>query len=98
MRLVSSIFVGLALSSALSSAGADAGEGHDPIAVVEHIFATSDLDGSGTLSRVEYAHAHLERFGVSFDQCDADGDGEVTLPEYLDVYLRFHPSPDRRKI
>jgi hypothetical protein len=66
--------------------------------VVEHIFAMADRDDSGALSRDEYAEARLERFGVGFDDCDADGDGETTLTEYLDVYLRFHPSTDRSKI
>jgi hypothetical protein len=85
-------------AAALTAAGAHAQAHRDPIAVVEHIFATADTDGSGTLSRVEYAHANLRRFGVSFDDCDADRDGETSMSEYLDVYLRFHPSADRSKI
>ncbi|HKJ23782.1 MAG TPA: hypothetical protein VKB65_03105 [Myxococcota bacterium] len=87
-----------AVAAALAPAGARAGERHDPIAVVEHIFEVADADHSGGLSRAEYAAAGLARFGVGFDACDADGDGETSLSEYLDVYLRFHPSADRRKI
>jgi hypothetical protein len=95
MRLAS---LALLVVAGLAATGARAQTHRDPIAVVEHIFATADTDGSGTLSRVEYAHANLRRFGVSFDDCDADRDGETSMSEYLDVYLRFHPSADRSKI
>lgn len=87
-----------AFGSLLLAGPAPAGGGHDPIAVVEHIFEQADADGSGTVSRVEYANARLERFGVTFEACDANADGETSWSEYLDVYLRHHPSPERSRI
>jgi hypothetical protein len=68
--------------------------GHDAISVVKHIFEMADKDGSGTLTRAEYREAKLQRYGVSFDDCDADADGETSLAEYLDLYERLHPADD----
>ncbi len=88
----------LAISGAMAlclAGPALAGDGHDAYRVVQHIFDVSDTDRSGSLSRAEYTAAGLQRFGVSFDECDADGDGETTLAEYLAVYDRHHPSEDR---
>lgn len=65
--------------------------GKDPIATVEHIFEMADSDRSGWLSPAEYAEARLESFGVSFAECDANGDGRTTLYEYLQLYVRHHP-------
>ena len=73
-----------------------AGEGYDAQAVVRHIFEVSDTDDSGALSPEEYAAAGLERFGVTFEDCDADGDGETTFAEYLALYDRHHQGGDRR--
>ena len=66
------------------------GAGWDGHAVVTHIFEMADQDGSGTLSPSEYDAARLERYGVSFTDCDANGNGETTLEEYLDLYDRHH--------
>ncbi|MDJ0852502.1 MAG: hypothetical protein QNK04_29370 [Myxococcota bacterium] len=74
---------------------AGAGEGHDPRFVVEHIFDVADQDQSQTLSSEEYAAAGLERYGVSFEETDANGDGETSLDEYLELYERHHPGDAR---
>ena len=88
----------LALASIVATAFlADAslsGEGVDHRSVVRHIFDVADTDGSGTLTPEEYTASELDRYGVSFEQCDADGDGETSLAEYLDLYDRHHPDPD----
>ena len=68
---------------------------HDAISIVKHIFEMADKDGSGTLTRAEYREARLQRYGVSFDDCDADADGETSLAEYLELYERHHPDEDR---
>jgi len=68
-----------------------AGEGAHPLAVVQKIFDTADVDGSGTLTAAEYRAAALQDFGVSFAQSDLDGDGETTLEEYLELYVAHHP-------
>ncbi len=79
---------------ALSSA-ALAGDGHDPRAVVQHIFDVADADGDGVLTSSEYESAGLERFGVSFDESDGNGDGMTTLDEYVELYVKHHPTqPD----
>jgi len=97
MRLTALAFSGIA-AVLLAASPALAEEGRDPIAVVEHIFEMADADGSGTLTPEEYYDAKLQRYGVTFEACDLDADGETSLSEYLDVYLRFHPSTDRSKI
>jgi hypothetical protein len=84
------------VAAAVLAAPAPADHHRDPHAVVAHIFATADTDRSGTLSRAEYDAADLQRFGgITFDQCDADADGETSLAEYLAVYDRFHPRGDQ---
>ena len=52
----------------------------------------SDTDGNGSLSRVEYEEAGLERYGVSFDEYDANGDGETSFDEYIALYEKHHPA------
>lgn len=89
----------LALFGSAAAAGpAVAGETYDPRSVVEHIFAMADQDRSGSLSPAEYAAARLERYGVAFEECDADADGETTVAEYLAVYDRHHPAGGRRDL
>ena len=73
-----------------------AGGGHDATAVVEHIFDVADQDGDGVLSDAEYADAGLEQFGLTFDDCDANGDGYTSLDEYLALYRAHHPAHDER--
>ncbi len=84
-------------AGALSTASL-AGEGYHAQQVVEHIFDVADQDQSGTLSSAEYAEAGLERYGVSFDETDTDGNGETSLEEYLELYERHHPAEDRAGI
>jgi hypothetical protein len=74
---------------------APAGGGEDAFSVVQHIFDMADKDSSGTLTRAEYRDAGLQRYGVSFDECDANADGETSMPEYLALYVRHHPAADR---
>ncbi len=81
----------------LSTAGL-AGESYHGRQVVEHIFDVADQDQSGTLTSVEYAEAGLERYGVSFDESDTDGNGETSLEEYLELYERHHPGEDQAGI
>ena len=89
------LFLAILFASALLATGAAAGSGKDGRAVVEHIFEVADTDKSGALSREEYAKAGLERFGVSFEQCDANQDGQTSLTEYLALYERHHPPADQ---
>jgi len=96
MRLAMILSVGIA-AAVLTTLGT-AGGPENARAVVEHIFAMADQDRSGTLTRSEYAEARLERFGVSFEECDANGDGETSMAEYLAVYERHHPSGEHAEI
>jgi hypothetical protein len=72
------------------TATALAGSGHDARSIVTHIFNEADSDGNGTLSPDEYAAAALERYGVRFEDCDRDANGETTLEEYLELYESHH--------
>ncbi len=90
MRLVASIaFAGI--TGLIAAGSATAMDGQDAGSVVGHIFSIADTDGSGTLTRAEYGDAGLERYGVSFDASDANGDGETSVSEYLELYERHHP-------
>jgi hypothetical protein len=80
-----------AFAVAMGPALALAGDPDRHFDVVSHIFHASDTDRNGTLSPGEYTNSGLERYGVSFDEYDANGDGEASLQEYYDVYRRFHP-------
>jgi hypothetical protein len=80
----------LALCSAPARAGEGCGSAGSAASVVHHIFDMADRDGSGTLTEAEYGAAGLERFGVSFADSDADGDGETSQAEYLELYERHH--------
>jgi hypothetical protein len=90
--IVCAALAGLALAA--SPGSALAGEGCDGFDVVTHIFEASDTDASGTLSPEEYADAGLERFGVPFDEYDANGDGEASLDEYVELYEWHHLGED----
>jgi len=94
MRMTS--WVALAALTLLVFPGfASAGGSCDRSDVASHIFDVSDTDRSGTLSRQEYLEAGLERYGVSFEEYDANGDGEASFDEYLDVYDRYHPGVEQ---
>jgi hypothetical protein len=89
---VTALLAGIAL--VVTPGAALAGPGCDGFDVVTHIFEVSDTDGSGTLSREEFAESDLERYGVPFDEYDADHDGQTSLDEYLDLYDRHHTVED----
>lgn len=78
---------------AVPSVPTEAGScGDDAVAIVEHIFKSADSNQDGILTPAEYEGAGLERFGVTFAESDADGDGLLTLEEYVELYERHHPS------
>ncbi len=89
--LFGAALVGIVLG--LSSGVALAGEGCGAMDVVAHIFEMSDTDDDGALTRAEFAAAGLERYGVPFEDYDADGDGRATFDEYRALYDRHHPAP-----
>ena len=83
--LMMSLFVLLPAGQALAG-------GHgDGAAIVDHIFETADRDRDGVLSKAEFDEAGLADFGMGFEACDGDSNGELTSEEYLDVYRRHHP-------
>jgi hypothetical protein len=100
MRLSTFLVMFVAFSGAPATAprGTLAGGGADAEAMVRHIFDAADRDDDGQLTQLEYDAAGLARFGVSFEDCDADGDGRTSLDEYLAVYRRHHPSDDHREV
>ena len=49
------------------------------------MMAMMDTDENGSLSASEYENAGLQRYGVSFEQSDADADGRTTKAEYLEL-------------
>lgn len=95
MRVLPALLLAAVLAPASRAA---AGGGHDPEAVVAHIFDAADTDRSGTLTATEYEDAGLARFGVPFEQSDANRDGETSLEEYLDLYRRHHPPADQSEV
>ena len=69
-----------------------AGEcGEDAFSVAEHIFHMSDTNDDDALSPEEFSAAGLEKYSVSFDEFDVNGDGAASLDEYLDLFVRSHP-------
>jgi len=80
-----------ALTALLAAHPAAAGEGcGSATAKVKQLFDQADGDQDGGLTRAEYDGAGLRDFGASFEQSDANGDGETSLEEYLDLYERTH--------
>ena len=59
-------------------------------AVMVHIFEMSDADEDGSLSPDEFAGAGFERYGVPFEEYDADGDGGISITECLALYEKIH--------
>jgi hypothetical protein len=62
--------------------------------IAAHIFDMSDSDADGYLSPDEFASAGLERFGMSFEDYDVNGDGETSVHEYFDLFDAHHPPTD----
>jgi hypothetical protein len=85
----------IALLPASALAGEGCGSARSAESVVQHIFESADRDGSGSLTAAEYDAAGLERFGVSFADTDANGDGETSQAEYFELYQRHHPDEER---
>lgn len=84
----------LAFVAALSIGGATATARafeEDARAKVRDLFQSADRDRNGSLSEEEYLDAELNRYGVSFDRSDANGDGSTTLAEYVALFERHHP-------
>ena len=81
-----------------SGAAANAGGSCSAGSRVRHVFEAADADGDGLLSEAEYDGAGLAQFGASFAESDLDADGATSLAEYLELYRRFHPSPDEREV
>ena len=96
MRIVTTLVAIFGI--ALLASAASAGEGCGAYSAVQKIFDTADTDGNGALTRAEYAEARLERFGVSFEESDANADGETSLPEYIELYERHHSGGERVEI
>lgn len=85
--------ISLAFAVFASPTAALAGDAQCGASVVQHIFDMADKDQNGALSPEEYESAGLERYGVSFAQTDANGDGETSMAEYLALYQKHHPAP-----
>lgn len=84
----------VAIFAALSMAGVAAtAQAFDADAreTVRSLFRSADRDRDGSLSEEEYLDAELDRYGVSFDRSDANGDGGTTLAEYVALFERHHP-------
>ena len=63
----------------------------DAASIAAHIFDMSDADADGYLRPDEVVNAGLERYGMSFDDYDANGDGETSVDEYFDLFDAHHP-------
>lgn len=70
----------------------------DAESVVQHIFDQADRDLDGSLTQSEYEQAGLERYGVTFEQSDLDGDGGTSIDEYLVLYESHHPAGDETEV
>lgn len=95
MRLHLLVAASVVASSAGVALVATAGGGHcGGDSVVQHIFDMADEDRDGALTREEYEEAGLERYGVSFEETDANADGVTSMAEYLELYQRHHPADE----
>ena len=70
--LILSAALGFLQLPTLALAGDSCGGGSQ----VQALFDAADADGDGVLSAAEYGDSELARFGASFDEIDADGNGE----------------------
>ena len=71
--------IGLLIPLSLAAPVAFAGGAYGAREVVQHIFDVADTDQNGSLTRAEYEDAGLQKFGVSFDECDIDESGETSM-------------------
>lgn len=70
----------LMISALAFMAGLEAkatGDGHGEDAVVQ-MFSAADVDEDGVLTGDEYDEAGLDGMGITFEDCDLDGDGLLT--------------------
>lgn len=63
----------------------------DSSSIAAHIFDMSDENEDGFLSPAEFSDAGLERYGVGFNEFDANSDGETSVDEYFDLFELHHP-------
>ena len=90
--IIASTIGALAIGALASPTGVRAsGCEMEPSSVAAHIFDMSDTNEDGFLSLVEFADAGLERYGVTFDEFDVNGDGETSVDEYFDLFEYHHP-------
>lgn len=68
----------------------NAGETSDGFSVVDHIFQTADTDQDGVLTRAEHDAAGLQKYGVKFEDFDANEDGSISISEYRTLYEKHH--------
>lgn len=76
--------------AAVWTPAAFAGQGMDASTVAEHIFAKTDTDNDGAVTPAEYTAAGLGKYGVSFENFDADKNELITLAEYRTLFVKFH--------
>ena len=55
-----------------------------------HHIDVADQNEDGSLSLEEFDGAGLQQFGLSFVESDTNSDGGVSIPEYLELYRRYH--------
>lgn len=85
---ISVIVIGIsAIASSASSSGCEA----DASGIAAHIFDMSDSNADGFLTRAEFSESRLERYGISFDEYDANRDGQASVDEYFDLFELHHP-------
>lgn len=56
----------------------------------DEMFAKSDKDGDGALSRDEFQAAHMERADKAFDTIDANKDGKLSKEELKEGRKAWH--------
>jgi len=92
VQATSTTIVALSLAMIASPIPALAsGCGEDAGGIAAHIFDMSDSDADGFLSPDEFANAGLERYGMSFEDYDVNGDGAASVDEYFDLFDAHHP-------
>jgi len=75
------------IASGASASGCEA----DASGIAAHIFDMSDSNADGFLTQAEFSDSRLERYGIPFDEYDANRDGEASVDEYFDLFELHHP-------